>query len=368
MTDEQQPDDSAEENSADGVNENSEQSSGESSAESTEAGANASSDEHAEELLSQEEIDTLLSGVDEGEVVTECSVVDGEAVAFDFTRQNRIVRGRMPTLEMVNERFARFFRPSLLALMQRDAEVTPQGIKVEKYSDYAASIPMPASLSWIELKPLRGAGLLVLDATLVFTLVDNFFGGNGGSVKIENRNFTATEMRVIGRVINACFDNLREAWQAVVDVQPALLGSEDNPTLSNVVSPDDAIVVSTFQIDLDGGSGEFHIALPVSMLEPIKETLDSGIQSDTTHKDERWTEVLKDELLYASVAINCCVVEKEIALRDIIDLQEGDVIPIDKPEIVRVLANGTPVLNATLGVSGDKLALQIVDRISNNRN
>ena len=330
--------------------------------------AETGSEEQADELLSQEEIDTLLSGVDEGDVATESSVVDGEAVAFDFTRQDRIVRGRMPTLEMVNERFARFFRPSLLGLMQRGAEVTPQGIRVEKYSDYAASLPMPASLSWIELKPLHGAGLLMLDATLVFTLVDNFFGGNGGTVKIENRNFTATEMRVVSRVINACFDNLREAWQAVVDVQPTLLGSEDNPTLSNVVSPDDSMVVSTFQVDLEGGSGEFHIALPVSMLEPIKETLDSGIQSDTTHKDDRWTQVLKDELLYASVAINCSVVEKEIALRDIIDLQEGDVIPIDMPETVRVLANGTPVLNATLGVSGEKLALQVVDRISNNRN
>ncbi len=352
MTDEQKPDDSAEDNSADRAEEN----------------AETGNEEQAEELLSQEEIDTLLSGVDEGEVATECSVVDGEAVAFDFTRQDRIVRGRMPTLEMVNERFARFFRPSLLGLMQRGAEVTPQGIRVEKYSDYAASIPMPASLSWIELKPLHGAGLLMLDATLVFTLVDNFFGGNGGTVKIDNRDFTATEMRVVGRVINACFDSLREAWQAVVDVQPALLGSEDNPTLSSVVRPEESIVVSTFQVDLDGGTGEFHIALPVSMLEPIKETLDSGIQSDTTHKDERWTEVLKDELLYASVAINCRVVEKEIALRDIIDLQEGDVIPIDMPETVRVLANGTPVLSATLGVSGDKLALQIVDRISNTRN
>ncbi|MGI9289478.1 MAG: flagellar motor switch protein FliM, partial [Pseudomonadales bacterium] len=288
-------------------------------------------------------------------------------VAFDFTSQGRIVRGRMPTLEMVNERFARFFRPSLLGLMQRGAEVTPQGIKVQKYSEYATSLPMPASLSWIELKPLQGAGLLMIDANLVFTLVDNFFGGNGGNVKIEERNFTATEMRVIARVIKASFDNLQEAWQAVVDLQPILLGNEDNPTLSNVVSPDEAMVVSTFQVDLDGGSGEYHIALPVSMLEPIKETLDSGIQSDTTNKDERWTEVLKDELLYASVAINCSVVEKDIALRDIIDLQEGDVIPIDMPETVRVLASGTPVLNAKLGVSGEKLALQIVDRVNSNR-
>ncbi len=333
-------------------------------AEKPEDQAEEKPEEQSEELLSQEEIDTLLSGVDEGEVDTDCTVVDGEAVAFDFTNQDRIVRGRMPTLEMVNERFARFFRPSLLGLMQRGADVTPQGIKVQKYSEYATSLPLPASLSWIELKPLQGAGLLMLDANLVFTLVDNFFGGNGGNIKIENRDFTATESRVIARVINACFDNLKEAWQAVVEVQPTLLCNENNPTLSNIVSPDEAIVVSTFQIDFDGGSGEFHIALPVSMLEPIKETLDAGIQSDTTHKDERWTEVLKDELLYASVAINCSVVEQDIALRDIIDLREGDVIPIDMPETVKVLANGTPVLQAKLGVSCDKLALQIIDRVN----
>lgn len=321
-----------------------------------------------EELLSQEEIDTLLSGVDEGEVDTECLVVDGEAVPFDFTRQDKIVRGRMPTLEMVNERFARFFRPSLLGLMQRAAEVTPQGIKVAKYSEYAAALPVPASISWIELKPLLGAGMLMFDGSLVFTLVNNFFGGNGGTVKIEDRGFTATEMRVIARVINACFADLQEAWQAVTELQPTLLGSEDNPTLSNVVSPDESMVTSIFHIELEGGSGEFHIALPLTMLEPIREALDSGIQSDTTHKDDRWTEILQDELQYASVAINCSVVEKDIALRDIIDLQEGDVIPIDMPETVKVLANGTPVFSATLGVSGDKLALQIVDRANRNRN
>ena len=316
------------------------------------------------EVLSQDEIDTLLTGVDEGEVETDTEVMDGEPRPFDFSDQDKIVRGQLPTLEMINERFSRFYRNTLKSLLQRNTSVTPSGIRVEKYADYAASLNIPSSMNWVDFSPLNGKGIILLDATLVFKYVDMFFGGSGKVSSLSNREFTLTEQRVCNRVIEAGFDDIALAWQSVVQFDLKLAGHESNPLLTNNISPTEVVITSTFEIDLDGETGEMHIVMPLSMIEPIKEALDAGIQSDVDKTDDRWTNVLTQELMHAPVSLDCKVVEKQIALRDILDLQEGDVISVDLPETVTIMANRLPVYKAKLGVSGDRLAVQIVDRTS----
>ncbi|MFK8020144.1 MAG: flagellar motor switch protein FliM [Pseudomonadales bacterium] len=320
--------------------------------------------ENSNELLSKEEIDTLLTGVDDGNVETERSVLDGEAKSFDFAEQDKIVRGRMPTLEMLNERFARFFRSSLSDMLQRNCDVQPLKLEVQKYSEYASSLYVPASLNWIEFAPLYGRGLLTLDATLVFKLVDLFFGGSGKTSKIENREFTLTEQRIISRVISASFLDIKQAWQSVVEFQPVTKGHECNPLLTNVLSPSESVIVSRFEVDLDGDSGEFHIVMPLSMVEPIKDTLGAGIKTDVDMTDDHWSEVLQRELMYADVDISCKVAERKISLRDILDLQEGDVIPIDLPDQVSILAGNRLLYSGKFGVSGDRLAVQIKEKLT----
>ena len=316
-----------------------------------------------QDLLSQDEIDALLHGVDEGTVDTESDVEDGTAQPYDLTSQDRIVRGRMPTLEMINERFARYTRMSLFNLLRRAADVAVGGIHIQKFGEYVHTLYVPTSLNMIKLRPLRGTGLIILDAKLVFKLVDNFFGGDGRYAKIEGREFTPTELRVVEMVLQEAFVDLREAWKAVMPIDFEFVNAEVNPSMANIVSPSEVVVVSSFHIELDGGGGDMHITLPYSMIEPIRETLDAGLQTDVDDIDDRWVNSLREDVMSATVNLDCTLIEKEITLRDILELQEGDVIPIDMPEKLTVSANGIPMLDAKLGQSRGNMALQVIDKI-----
>lgn len=316
-----------------------------------------------QDLLSQEEIDALLHGVDDGDVDVDDEADAELAKSYDLTSQDRIVRGRMPTLEMINERFARYTRISLFNLLRRTADVAVGGIQIQKFGEYVHTLYVPTSLNMIKLRPLRGTGLIILDAKLVFKLVDNFFGGDGRHAKIEGREFTPTELRVVEMVLRDAFVDLKEAWKAIIPIEFEFVNAEVNPSMANIVSPSEVVVVSTFHVELDGGGGDLHITLPYSMIEPMRETLDAGLQTDVDDIDERWVTSLREDVMSASVELDCTVVEKSISLRDIIDLEEGDVIPVDMPETLKLLANGVPVFNAKLGTSKSNLALQIINRI-----
>lgn len=315
-----------------------------------------------QDLLSQEEIDALLHGVDEGDIDTEPEPIPGEAREYDLTSQDRIVRGRMPTLEMINERFARYTRISLFNLLRRSAEVSAGGIQIQKFGEYMHTLYVPTSINMIRLRPLRGTALFVLDAKLVFKLVDNFFGGDGRHAKIEGREFTPTEQRVVQMVLQQAFVDLKEAWKTVRDLDFEFVNAEVNPAMANIVSPSEVVVVSTFHVELDGGGGDMHITLPYSMIEPLREVLDAGTQSDVDDVDERWVRSLRADIMAATVDLNCTVAEREVSLRDILDLAPGDVVPVDLADRLTVTANGVPILEARLGRSRKNLALQIVDR------
>ena len=318
-----------------------------------------------QDLLSQDEIDALLHGVDDVEVDTDADIDDGTAQPYDLTSQDRIVRGRMPTLEMVNERFSRYTRISLFNLLRRSADVVAGGIQVQKFGEYVHTLFVPSSLNMIKLRPLRGTGLIVLDAKLVFKLVDNYFGGDGRHAKIEGREFTPTELRVVEMVLQEAFADLKEAWKAILPVEFEFVNAEVNPSMANIVSLSEVVVVSTFHIELDGGGGDMHITLPYSMIEPIRETLDSGLQTDVDDIDDRWIKSLREGILNATVNMGCKVAEKDVPLRDIIDLKEGDVIPMEMPGDLVITANGIPMMLAKLGQSKGNLALQVVEKINN---
>ncbi|MFT5084012.1 MAG: flagellar motor switch protein FliM [Lentisphaeria bacterium] len=314
-----------------------------------------------QDLLSQDEIDALLHGVDDGDVDTEDSDDPGAAKSYDLTSQDRIVRGRMPTLEMINERFARYTRISMFNLLRRTADVSVGGIQIQKFGEYVHTLYVPTSLNMVKFRPLRGTALVILDAKLVFKLVDNFFGGDGRHAKIEGREFTPTELRVVQMVLEQAFVDMREAWKAVKDIDFEYINSEVNPSMANIVSPSEVVVVSTFHVELDGGGGELHITMPYSMVEPIRDVLDAGLQSDTDDHDDRWITALKEDVMEARIDIECDVVRRHISLRDIVDIRDGDIIPINMPEFQVVTANGIPMFKAQIGQSNDNLALKIAE-------
>ncbi|KTC41352.1 MAG: flagellar motor switch protein FliM [Pseudomonas sp.] len=316
-----------------------------------------------QDLLSQDEIDALLHGVDDGLVQTEHSAEPGSVKSYDLTSQDRIVRGRMPTLEMINERFARYTRISMFNMLRRSADVAVGGVQVMKFGEYVHSLYVPTSLNLVKIKPLRGTALFILDAKLVFKLVDNFFGGDGRHAKIEGREFTPTELRVVRMVLEQAFVDLKEAWQAIMPVNFEYINSEVNPAMANIVGPSEAVVVSTFHIELDGGGGDLHVTMPYSMIEPIREMLDAGFQSDLDDQDERWSKALREDVLDVAVPLSATVARRQLRLRDILHMQPGDVIPVELPEDMIMRANGVPSFKVKLGSHKGNLALQVIEPI-----
>ena len=325
------------------------------------------------DLLTQDEIDALLHGVSSGDVdtVADEHVDDGEAHSYDFTSQDRIVRGRMPTLEMINERFTRYFRLSLFNMLRRSPEIAVGGVQMLKFAEYIHSLFVPASLNLIKIKPLRGTALIIFDPKLVFSIVDNFFGGGGRfQAKIEGREFTPTEQRIINKLLEISFKDLKEAWNPAMKLEFEFAGMEVNPHFANIVSPSEVVVVTTFHVELEGGGGDMHVTMPYSMVEPIRELLDSGVQSDRDNSDERWTVALRQEIKEAEVEISSSLTEAVISVRELNGLKPGDVIPIEIPKSVSIYAEDVPIMRGVFGVANGKNAVKVTECIipESNRN
>ena len=318
------------------------------------------------DLLSQDEIDALLHGVSGGDVETgtDDGLEPGDARNYDFASEDRIVRGRMPTLEMVNERFSRSFRISLFNMLRRSAEISVAGVDMVKFSEYIHTLFVPTSLNMIKIKPLRGTALLVFDPKLVYILVDNFFGGDGRyHTKIEGREFTPTEQRVIQMLMELAFKDLRDAWAPVMDVDFEYINREVNPQFANIVSPTEVVVVSKVHIELEGGGGDLHITMPYSMLEPIRDVLDAGVQSDRTDVDDRWIGAMREEVKNAEVELSSILSEATLSLRDVMRMKPGDIIPFEMPELVTLRAEDIPVYRGHWGVSNKQMAIKILKAV-----
>ena len=314
------------------------------------------------DLLSQDEIDALLHGVDSGAVDTEPEPDPGTARTYDFASQDRIIRGRMPTLEMVNERFVRLWRIGLFNLIRRSADLSVRGIDLVKFGDYLHQLYVPTNLNLIKFKPLRGTGLVVFEPKLVFAVVDNFFGGDGRyPTRIEGREFTPTEMRVIQLMLKQTFADMAEAWAPVLDVECEYINSEINPHFANIVTPREYVVVSRFHVELEGGGGEIHITLPYSMLEPIRELLDAGIQSDRVDRDESWNISMREQLMTSEVTVSSVLAKRSIDLRQLTRLKVGDILPIDLPAEVPVCVEGIPVFTGRFGTAGGCNVVKITE-------
>ncbi|MCF1426703.1 MAG: flagellar motor switch protein FliM [Shewanella sp.] len=317
------------------------------------------------DLLSQDEIDALLHGVDGVEEDSPDNGASGSAQPFDFSSQDRIIRGRMPTLELVNERFTRHLRISMFNMMRRAAEVSINGVQMLKFGEYVHTLFVPTSLNMVRFSPLKGTALITMEARLVFILVDNFFGGDGRFyAKIEGREFTPTERRIVQLLLKVIFEDYKNAWAPVMDAEFEYLDSEVNPAMANIVSPSEVVVICSFHIEVDGGGGDFHITMPYSMIEPIRELLDAGVQSDTQDTDIRWAKALREEIKDVEVGVEAKIVQQTINLRDVMEMRAGDIIPIEMPEYISMDVEELPSFRCKLGRSGDNLALKIYEKIA----
>ncbi len=283
------------------------------------------------EILSQDEVDALLQGVEEGEVNTEPQEAPEGVQPFDITSQAQIIQSNLPGLESINERFAKIQKVSLSNFINQIINIEPEHIKFVKYGEFMQFIPLPSSINIIELKPLPGKALLIFESSVVFAVLEFFFGSNDPShIKTENRAFTAVEQRVISRLLDLCLNDYKNAWKTIYEITPELVGSETNPNYVNILNASDVIVKSTFNIEFGEFVGKFHIALPNVMIEPIKEKLDAGLALGDRSSDKKWEKILAESLLKAPVEISVEIDKAELTVRDLLNLQTGDVITLGK--------------------------------------
>ncbi len=284
-------------------------------------------------VLSQEEVDALLKGLVEGEIEADPQPrrLDDTIVPYDFTSQERIIRGRMPTMEVINEHFARAFRISLSMILRRTVDIQTSFVQMLKFGEVLKSLPLPCSFHIFKMEPLRGQCLLVLDSKLVFTLVECFLGGNARTrFKIEGRDFTSIERRLIQKVVLMGFQDLEKAWAPVHQVRMHLVRVEINPMFVGIATPNDIMVVSRFQLEMEQADGFITICLPYATIEPIKGKLYSGFQSEQLELDGRWTSRIQEELRDLMVNVVVELGSTSMTARDILKLAPGDVIMFDK--------------------------------------
>ncbi len=315
----------------------------------------------ADDILSQEEVDALLRGVTgEPDQDTSQEGDAGGVRSYDIGRQERIVRGRMPTLELIHERFARLFRLGLYNFMRRNAEIAINPIKVQKYSDFIRNLVVPTNLNVVHATPLRGSGLIIMEPTLVFQVVDHLFGGSGQiHTRIEGRDFTPTEQRVIRRLLDVVFEEFRKAWEPVYPLKFEFVRSEMNTQFANICTPTEVVVSASFSVDLGSGGGDVFVCLPYSTLEPIRDLIYSSFQADRAEADLRWVKLMTRQVQDASVDLVADLATANLTLRELSELEVGDVISINIPDTVAAKVNGIPVAQCKYGVANGQYALKV---------
>jgi flagellar motor switch protein FliM len=315
----------------------------------------------AQDFLSQDEVDALLKGVTGETDEPETQEEDSSGVRpYNLGTQERIVRGRMPTLELIHERFTRYLRIGLFNYVHRNAEISVGPIRVQKYSEFIRNLVVPTNLNLVSVKPLRGTGLIVFDPNLVFLVVDNLFGGDGRfHSRVEGRDFTPTEQRIIQGMLGVVFTEYQKAWKPVFELRFDYIRSEMNSQFANIATPSEIVVATTFTLEFGGAAADMHICLPYAMVEPIRDLLYSAMQSDQISSDQRWVKMLRNQLKDADVELVAQFTHATVSLRQILRLKPGDVIPVSLPDTVVATIDGAPVMECRYGQQNGHLALKI---------
>ncbi len=318
------------------------------------------------EILSQDEVNALLRGISSGSIETEKQEEAGGIRAYDLTSQDRIVRGRMPTLEIINERFARLLRNDLTSALRKVAEITATSVDMQKFGEFLKNIPLPTSLTIFKMPPLRGFGIFVLDARLVYNLIDIFFGGTTDlHVKIEGRDFSPIENKLIKKITDMAFNAMKAAWTPVSPVDIEFQRSEINPQFATIVTPTEVVIINRFEVDIEGAVSKFMICIPYSMVEPIKEKLYSGFQSEQLEIDQRWIERFKERLKESELDIKVKIGTTNISAHDFLKIKKGDVIVLDKrieePLVVEI--ENLPKFIGYPGKINNQVAVKLISEI-----
>lgn len=314
-----------------------------------------------QQILSQDEVDALLQGI-----TGESQKLDAEEEQvggirdYNLASQERIVRGRMPTMEIINERFARNIRVGLFNFIRKSPEVAIGGIKVQKYSAFLREIVVPTNFNIVSVKPLRGSGLIVCDPTLVFAVIDSLFGGIGKfHARIEGRDFSATEQRVILRLVEVITAEYHKAWKGIYPLELEFQRSEMQPQFANIATPSEIVVSTSFTLEIGETSGTVYFCIPYATLEPIRDVLYSTTVGDSTEPDRRWVNLLKHQIQDAKVELVAELGNAPATVEQLLAFKPGDFIELDLETMIKAKIDGVPVYDCNYGTSNGKYAIKV---------
>ena len=315
----------------------------------------------SESFLSQEEVDALLEGVTgESQKTVEEAAESGEVRAYNISSQERIVRGRMPTMEIVNERFSRNLRLGLFNFIRRSPEISVGAVKAQKYSAFLRELVVPTNFNIMAVRPLRGNGLVVCEPTLLFGVIDSLFGGNGKfKTRIEGRDFSATEQRVIARLVDVISEEYKKAWQGVYPLELVYQRSEMQPQFATVATPGEIVVTTSFTLEIGYTSGTIHLCVPYATLEPIRDVLYSSTQGDSIEVDRRWVRVLTREIQAAELTLVAELARTDATIEQLLAMQVGDFLELERVPSIQAKVEGVPLFECQYGTHKGKYALRI---------
>ena len=320
-----------------------------------------------QQILSQDEVDALLQGITgESQKLEQEQVDEGTIRNYDLASQERIVRGRMPTMEIINERFARNIRIGLFNFIRKSPEISIGSIKVQKYSAFLREIVVPTNFNIVSVRPLRGSGLIVCDPTLVFAVIDALFGGAGKyHTRIEGRDFSPTEQRIIGRLVDVITAEYKKAWHGIYPLELDYQRSEMQPQFANIATPSEIVVATSFTLEIGDTSGTIHFCIPYATLEPIRDVLYSTIQGDAAEPDKRWVNLMKQQIQSANVELIAELAQAPATVEQLLSLKVGDFIELDLHQAIQAKIVGVPVFDCHYGTSNGKYALKVNQLLTN---
>jgi flagellar motor switch protein FliM len=318
------------------------------------------------EFLSQDEVDALLQGVTGEEDAPAAEEPEGGVRNYDIASQERIVRGRMPAFELVNDRFGRLIRAGIFNFMRKSPEVSVGTVRVIKYSEFVRNVAVPTNLNLVSLKPLRGMALVVIDPNLVFTVVDNLFGGDSQvHSRIEGREFSGTEMRIIQRLLDVLLEEYRRAWAPAHPIGFEYVRSEMHTQFATIATPNEIVLVTSFKIELGEAGGDVHIVIPYASVEPIRDKLFNGLAGDSTEPDKRWSALLRHQVQDAEVEMTAVLAKLPVDVRALLAMRAGDVIGFDLPKRIIAGVEGVPLFDCRYGTLNGRYAVKVERALSN---
>lgn len=322
----------------------------------------------SESFLSQEEVDALLEGVTgESQKLVEEVHERGEVRSYNISSQERIVRGRMPTMEIVNERFARNLRVGLFNFIRRSPEISVGPVTVQRYSAFLRELAVPTNFNIVAIRPLRGSGLIVCEPALVFGVIDTLYGGIGKfQSRIEGRDFSATEQRVINRLVDVITDEYKKAWKGIYPLELEYQRSEMQPQFANIATPSEIVVSTSFQLEIGEITGAIHFCMPYATLEPIRDVLYSSTQGDSIEVDRRWVNVLTQEIQAAEITLVAELARADATIEQLLAMKRGDFIELDRQPRIQVTVDGVPVFECQYGTHNAKYAIRIEKSLRGN--